>query len=207
MIKIIVDKDKLNAYYNERYFHNLLGIYSSWSEVTDKILLYTYNNNKIICNLWEFNTLINMFNSSLNNSSNNNPSPLFPEDPFTRIKYEYNSIVDINTYAIKHNIKINIPLKNYIDYVLLYEKIPKLQYKFIKYLYSCGLRYKLINSKDSQNNYIGKWTDSSTELSLFEKWFKDFETISPIINHNNHMIQNPLYLQYIDILDHIPDDN
>lgn len=193
---------------NENYKHNLLNLHSSWDEVNYIIYLPTIINNKIICNWWDIDILIQLFNNNLNRSDMNKPCPIFPHDPFTRVYYNITQLKYFFNTILNLKKNIPIPLLFLNQYINKFNTNP-CQDTFINFICENKLgRFKLLNIKDSQDNYQGEWIDYSVPLSIFEQNFKEFENISPYITNNRNTLSiNPEYLFFRDILDNIPDED
>ena len=208
-MKIKINRNTINDYLDKNNSHNLLGIHDSWSQVKHKVYMPTYlPNGTTQHNWWDLDIFIDMINAQLNNSSMSLPHPTFPHDPFTRVPYNVTQLKQLYKYMPScPEFKVPIPLIHLLSFIINNDKLPREHTDLITYLQcTCNCRYKLFNRKDSQNNYIGVWVNKSMPLSLFEQNYNELKLISPYVNYGNITILNPLYIQYQDILNYIPQE-
>jgi hypothetical protein len=183
---------------NNNYSDYLINGESSWSEIPIK---YRYKLTKN--ELWDIRFLIKHFSSQLNCSNNSEPSPQYPFNPFNRNKYNVSTLKSFHKYINKYNITIPDQLYEFLSHKFhilnsirnnsSYKIVPKLTKK---------MRYKMINSCDSQNNYIGTWVYKNVELSTFEQIYREWINIPPYTYDNiGRLIPNPYRRFYKEILD------
>ena len=190
----------------KKYFYKILdnkyGEYlitgdTSWKDIPSKYR-FLINNEE----LWDIRFLINHFATQLNNSSSALPSAKYPNNPFTRKLYNPLAIVQfknkINKLQLKTPIQLHLFLNSSLDKIWNSNKKEQI---IINYLEK-KLRYQIINQKDSQDNYIGKWVHKSLPKSDFEQLYTEWNNISPyLMAIGNTMIPNPEKQYYQEILD------
>ena len=194
-------KDKYYNYLDTKYSEYLINGELSWSEIKSKYRFFINNE------LWDIRFLVTHFSTQLNNSMSAEPSPKLPNNPFNRTLYSYEIIQKLKKRIHILNIEIPIQLNelfklNKKDY---YKLVNKDNYKYdLVNKFTKNLRYQIINEKDSQNNYIGRWIKKKTCLSNFEHLYNEWKDISPYIGSiNNIMIPNPEKSFFEEILNSI----
>lgn len=149
----------------------LLGIDNSWRDIPIKNII------KIDTKYWNINVLINAFSNQLCSCDFQNPKPIYPSNPYTRKNFKPEELIQIAKHIQDNNIKIYIGLKVFLRgglktlkkiYIQEYGTNHETSSKITEYM-KLFLRFKLINSKNSQDCYIGFWIDKKTLLSNFER--------------------------------------
>lgn len=195
--------EKLNQYLDEKFKHHLMYIKNSWSEVDYKIRIDSNNQE---C-WWDLEILLIHFAEQLNSSCMSNPSPQWPSNPFNRQPFTKSQLLKLNKQITELKIPVNYMVKelfNYLQTKLRYVSMDKFTGCFIGYV-SHNYRYKLINCKDSQDNYIGYWEKKNVPLSLFEQRFNELKQIAPVeYGHGDHIIERVEYTFMKEIIDSMP---
>lgn len=179
--------DKAISVLDNEYNHGLFYMFDTWRDVSF-VYWGKYNN------MWyDMRMLIDIFNAQLNRSEMNNPYPIFPECPYTRIKF---SINDLNLISAKikllekHKLLSNkYPLKKFLECKCL-DKIYDTHDKYasatkIVSLFSTSMRFKPLNSLDSQNNMNGEWVPKNKPLSDFEMNTIEINNLLNLMGDNN----------------------
>lgn len=180
-----------NKLLDQKYDYCLMDIYSSWSEVP------LYYQIQVDDHWWHLELIIYHITNQLNQSNMENPYPVYPSDPFTRKPFSCKSILKIKDRIKLLNIDINIALN-----VLLNIDFSTMQHCYIQSIENSNrfsrsldlelkryLRYKLINSKNSQNNFIGHWVSINEDKSTFENYYDAWRnTPYQIINPTTYEI-------------------
>ena len=199
-------KKKLNKYYDyldNHFKHFLLCGENSWREI-DKRDIIKLNESSY----YNIHFLINYMISQLNRSNMCKPVPIFPNNPFTRIKFTLNELDIIKVFINKLNLNINInivlktflslPYKRWYNYSIKHNKDTTCE-NIRKHFYKL-LRYQLINSLDSQNNFIGKWIYINEPNTIFEELYTEWIKIPPYILISNQLYPNPEKKNFWNIL-------
>lgn len=184
----LLTKNNDHTFLDKKYSTYLITGDSSWQDIPKKYRIYLNKNE-----LWDIRFLVNYFATQLNCSNSSMPSPQLPKNPFTRKIYSYKNLLKFkNKLDTLHDIVIPIQLK-----IFLQSKITEFiinespSYKLTEY-FKTQLRYKILNEKDSQDNYIGKWIDKNVNMSTFENLYHEWNNIPPYIaSIGNIMIPNP----------------
>lgn len=214
--KLIKLKNKLNNLYKKKYVklidkynnENLLNIYENFNEVQLEHLIYLDNK------IWDINLLIDLWANFLCSTEMQNSSPIFPSNPFTRKNINSEDVKNIINSLKFNKIKIYSPLK----YLLLnfnrvidnndvkYNTDNKLKRKIANLLEE-HFRFRLLNIKNSQDNYIGIWVDKYFPLSDFEVFFDYYDKL-PIQAENiyGEIVDNYEKIQTKNLLDNYPSD-
>ena len=138
--------------FDKLYKENLLYIYDSFKEILPKYLVIV--NKKI----WDIRILLDLWGNLLCSTEMQNPSPVFPHDPFTKKNLEINDINNILQNLKKNGLEIYSPLKylllNYDKINGIYSdiKIPEFGNsqelsRMIVYILKDKFRFRLINKK------------------------------------------------------------
>lgn len=156
---------------DKKYIENLLGLYESWKDIPTKYWIIL--NNKY----WDIRILLDIFSNNIITSEMENPKPTWPHDPFTRRNYTPKELKFFKKQCKELNLKVYIGLAKFLNAKL--KNIYKQEYgtsnemaEIIIKLLSKNLRYKLINSKNSQDCFIGYWVSKNTKSSTFEEFYK-----------------------------------
>jgi hypothetical protein len=190
----------------------LLGIYTSWQEIP-KIYWLQLNNR-----WWDIRILADLISNQLCTSEMETPKPTYPHDPFDRRNFTYTEILKIKQKCIDLKMRIYIGMRvllNNISRVILsdeYGTSQETMMSIIKVLQT-SLRYKLMNSKNSQECYTGIWVQQYEPKSYFEKMHIQYDSL-PIQNiafdmYYNEMviIDNPARILAQKMLDNLkPED-
>lgn len=181
-IKIIIKKrnqfynKKLYKIYDKLYYENLMCIYDSFQEVPLNYLVYIDNK------IWDIRLLIENWGNLLTSSEMQNSSPIFPSNPFTRKNLSIEDIKNVIECVKSNNIKLYSPLKylflnlNKINLFDSFNTNSELSKKIIELLNE-KFRFRLLNKKDSQDNYIGLWVYKNEIKSDFEIFYEYYDSI------------------------------
>ena len=173
---------------NQNYLYCLFGVEDSWDNIP---LMYRYKCNNI---WWDIRTLAKTLSMQLNQSESEKPYPIYPENPFTRVKFSIDEMMDfrdrIDMIEKLNNGElpfVHVALRAFLRIPL--DKLKKIrdrpiddeytteksvQYKTATSIikqFSKKLRYKMINHKDSQGRYCGYWVYRREKFSVFEKCY------------------------------------
>ena len=193
--------DKYYSSLDNKFNHNLLGIYDSWKDVDLKYHI------KIDNEYWPIDILINHFGQQLNNSNMESQYPIYPSNPFTRKTFSIDALLKIKNRIKILKLRVNVALKILLnapektltkickdasDHTNRHSQL------ITKYL-DTYLRFKLINCKNSQFNYVGYWVRKITPLSSFECIYHDYRNIPYQVydSYHNTLISNP-YRHYVE---------
>lgn len=192
-----------DQYLDQHFLHHLMYLKDSWSEVKHKIRFIVNGRDE----WWDLEILISTFAEQLNMSNMSNPCPQWPSNPFNRQPLSYSQLFIIEDAVRKAQIPINYVLKSLFDYLHEHETNSELVLgqTFLKYL-SVRYRYRLINQKDSQDNYIGYWVSCKQPLSIFEQRYQEYSQIIPFQGWVV-LRERPEYQLYREILDSIPPES
>ncbi len=189
-----------NKLLNQKYDHYLMDMYSSWEEVP---LPYQIKLDDKWCHLELF---IYHITSQLNHSDMENSYPIYPTDPFTRSSLSCDSILKLKERIKMLKIDVNVALNT-----LLNIDTTILQKCYIESLESCDrfsrlldselrrcLRYRLINFRNSQNNFTGHWVPLKEDKSKFENLYDAWKnTPYQIIHPNTYEIMPNFQKQHL----------
>lgn len=195
--------EQLNRYLDENFHHHLMYIKDSWSEVKHKIRLDSGGRE---C-WWDLELLLLDFAEKLNYSCMSNPSPQWPSNPFNRIPFERSQLILLGKQIKELKIPLNYTVIELFKYLETSRRCYSFTKHFIAYL-DQHYRFRLINCKDSQDNYIGYWVKKSEPMTLFERRYHDLTQIAPYEADFNHdrMVEREEYRFYKDILNHMPEE-
>jgi hypothetical protein len=179
--------DMRNKTLDEKYKYSLMDMYDSWSTVP-----FTYQI-KLDDHWWHIELIIYHIVEQLNHSNMENSYPIYPSNPFTREPFSPISMSKLKESIQTLKLPINIALYMFLNFdVITLQKCYTqsvnnndrhsvlLDAELRKHL-----RYKLINSRDSQSNLMGYWVlkkeDKSTFENLYDAW-KDtpYQIICPV---------------------------
>ncbi len=175
---------------DEKFKHNLMGMYESWNEV-DK--------NEIICmddDYWEIDTITSHFTYHLNNSNMENPYPIYPNSPFNRKIFSVNSLIILKNKLKELKKPVNIALKlllnqSYETLQSIYQNININNFSNdLLELFKSKYRYMLINSKNSQDIYTGLWVQNKMPLTQFEKLYESLNNMPYQLIVNSYIVTN-----------------
>ena len=203
---------KLSRYYfllDKFYYENLFSILESFNEIDKKNIIIIDNKP------WDINLLLDSWGNLLCSTEMQNPLPIFPSNPFTKKNISINDFKNILNIIKLNKIKVYKPLK----YLFInYEKI--FNYKIDSYNTSKLLsqhliniinekyRFQLLNIKNSQDCYIGRWVDKNYILSDFEVFFDYYDKIPiQIQNLFGHIYDDPEKIHIKNLLDNYPKEN
>ena len=189
-------KKKNPNWLNKHCGYLLIEGTDSWNEIPQKYIIQLGSNK-----FWDVRMLCTCFSQQINSSDMGQSKINLLNNPFTRnmftqyeLKYIFHKIQQIP-------IKLELPLVTYFEYSIKKRNITKNK---IRRLFYTKYRYKMLNYKDSQNNYVGKWVEKDTELSDFEMRYKEFIGIPPFSNNRAVSLLRNIYK---DILDNTPEDH
>lgn len=186
-------KNEYQKFYNKLnsdYVHNLLYIHDNWNEISiDNIVM-------IDNQYWNIDIILKVINQQLNSCDMSNSCPKFPYNPFNRQLFSVADIKELKKYK-KHISKY--PAANTFCNDKKIKRIHNTSLTFSKYSVavtireslSAKLRFKIINNKDSQGNYIGYWVPKKTKLTTFEMLYNEYIRTPPIINIGGQFYNNP----------------
>lgn len=196
-IKIIQDKiNNRNNILDEKYKHNLMMLYDSWSEVP---LMYQIKLNN---EWWELTSILQHITQQLNQSDMENPFPMYPSNPFTRGSFEKSSIINIKNTVNAFKININIVLECFLN------TNTNTNTNNLINIFSKKLRFKLINNKNSQNCFIGKWVPKNMPLSQFETTYELWKDTPYQIYHRIYGLIDNEYKEFLYVmLTNLPPDS
>lgn len=200
----IINKIKnKNNYLDSNFEYTLMGIYNSWNDIK-------YSNQIFIDNeYWFIDILTNSFTFQLNNSNMENPYPIYPNNPFNRKSFSPNNLMLIKQRLLFLKKPINITLK------LLFNLPPEI----LNICYSEALsshdgfsqtlldillkefRFMILNTKNSQDSYIGIWVTKNTPTTQFELLYQKYKNIPYQIYQYGYIIDNPYRQQLKYVLD------
>ena len=191
--KIITNiKNRVN-FLNNNYNYTLMYMYDSWSEID-------FSHQILIDNeYWHIDILINNITQQLNNSTMENPYPTYPNNPFNRIPVTPNSILKIKQRITVLQKQIHIGLKLFLSQSNesldeMYNAALNSNDLFspqILALFNKNLRFMIINSKNSQDSYIGIWVHQKYPMTNFEILYTHFKNMPYQIMHHGYVINNP----------------
>lgn len=175
--------DKQTDCLNKNWTEQLMYVYDSWDQVP------LYRRVFLDDSWWDIFSLISHFSHCLNSSNMNNPSPVYPSNPFNRIKFTKDGLIGLKNHLYLATIKIPISVYIFLDKCLDKSDISNNE---ILDIFSHWLRFKIINYKDSQNCYQGVWVYKYTELSDFEILFQEWNNMPyqqmAITHHGEYVI-------------------
>jgi hypothetical protein len=143
---------------------------TTWCDFEDHELLKIQ---KDYCFTLEY--ILEYITNRLNSSNMNNPSPSYPVNPFTNKILAKDDLKKIKKQVRLSGTKIPQPTKCFLENEQLWldERGKPDPYKLVD-VFDLGLRFKRINSKDSQHNYQGYWVGKKVPKSQFEKYFDQY---------------------------------
>ncbi len=173
--KIPVTLNSLNTYLDQHFLHNLMMIKDSWSEVKYKIRMDSSNQE---C-WWDLEILLKHFAEQLNTSCMNNPSPQYPSNPFNRQPFTRIQLLTLANQVKDLKLIVNLAVAELFEYLkTTIDQNNQFLTKFVNYL-SVGYRFRVVNYKDSQDNYLGYWINRKDPLTTFETLYHQMTLITP----------------------------
>lgn len=167
--------------------HTLMCIHESWNDVPLQYQIKLFNAQ------WDIRILLQHFAQQLNSSDMENPSPVFPSDPFTRRPLPFDDIQLLKKRVIKLNTPINLALKTFLslkkgDIIKTYidaQMNTSRMSCILRDLFDDSLRFKVINCKNSQDCFTGYWVYDDEDKSIFELIYEEwkntpYQTLCPI---------------------------
>jgi len=202
-------KKSINYFYkllDEKYSENLMSLYDSFIDVPMKYLIV------IESKVWDIRILLDSWAHLLCSTEMQQPSPIFPANPFTRKNINYNDICCIKNIIERTKLKIYGPLKYLLenikntDVYTNYNTDNNLSAKIINILEQ-KYRFKLLNIKNSQDCYTGIWINKIYPQSDFEVFYNYYDTISfQIIDPYGNVQDNYEKKEVKNMLDNYPID-
>lgn len=186
-----------------------MQMYDSWNEIN-------FSNQILISDeYWNIDILINVITQQLNNSTMENPYPTYPNNPFNRIPFTPKSLLKIKQRIIISQKQIHITLKLFLsqsEHLLddMYNMAlcsDDLFSSTILALLNKNLRFMIINSKNSQDSYIGLWVHKVYPLTNFETLYAHLKNIPYQIMHHGYVINNPQRVFFLNKLSLLREDN
>lgn len=159
---------------NNEHVYKLMSLKDNWD-----IVPY-FNRINISDGWWDIQILINHITSQLNKSEMENPYPVYPSSPFTRVQYTINDVYKIRDLTMKLNIPINIALKYFL--LAPHNKHKKFncesRYTFTNFsdtllnYFRNHMRFRLMNNKNSQSCFTGVWVNNNEGKNYFENLYE-----------------------------------
>ena len=162
-----------HKYLEDNCSETLFDMYE-WKDVPENYWIQLNNR------WWDIRILVNIMAEQLSFCDMEAPAPKYPHDPFDKRNFNEQELERIGLKCKENNI-VKEPLTYYIDErkydnVIMcehgttrdqsYELTAILRQKF---------RFKLVNSKNSQECYQGVWVPKKTPLSKFEKMYAQLD--------------------------------
>lgn len=175
---------------DDNFSYTLMGLYDSWNDIDENEIIYMDNE------YWNVDILISHFTQQLNTSSMENPYTIYPSSPFTRKLFSVESLIILKDklHLIKKPINIALKLllnQSLTQLQLIYDNVDTNNFsKIITELFRNDFRYMLINSKNSQDVYIGFWVKNNVPLTPFEKLYDKLKNMSYQVISNGYIIPN-----------------
>lgn len=138
----------------------------SWCDIKDTDMIKLTGN---YC--FGLDYILEFITNRLNSSNMNNPQPAYPVNPFTNLILSKKDLKKIKKLVLLTQTKVTLVVKVFLeDETFWHDPSDKFDhYKMVDKFEKHNLRFKRINSKDSQDNYNGYWTHKNTPTSIFEK--------------------------------------
>jgi hypothetical protein len=203
---------KMIDHLNENFRHYLLVGDDDWGLI-DKRYRYKVSDTE----WWDIRILLAYITQNLNFTNMGEPKPHFPSNPFTRDKYTQSQLRLIYQRSKYLKIRLDISVETFFNMKLkramklqnLEDRNSKDPRNILSGLmidrFRDTLRYHIVNSKDSQENYIGYWVDKDSSYSDFEHVYNEWNEKSPYVyNSMDILVPNPEKQFFKDILSHIP---
>lgn len=162
---------------------------------------------------WDIRTLLVHITQCLNSSNMGNSYPQYPSDPFTRLPFPYEVLSQI--YHRARELQLHLHCSTLAFLYTIDGKKDQLQAQSLKNLIqsninrgnrshkkyldtdeinvilSTWLRFRNINSQDSQGNFIGIWEPKYSALNQFERSYRQYCQHPPYIFEYGQEIANP----------------
>jgi len=201
-------------YLDTHFRHYLISGEDSWSEIPRQYWFCLKNelSGSAAESWWDIRQLLLHITQCLNSSNMGNSYPQFPTDPFTRIPITYESLSEIYRRATE----LQLPMHSSCIVFLYYlegknhkkqnERWKKglMDTKQINMILSSWLRYRNINSQDSQGNFVGIWEPKFKELDEFERKYREYCQYPPFVFEFGLEIMNPRRSMLEKILHQLP---
>lgn len=193
LLKFIRNIKNKNKFLNCKFKYTLMNLHNSWNDIP-------FENQILMDNeFWDVDILINHINHQLNNSNMENPYPIYPNNPFTRLPFSPESLIKLykrleyNKYSL--NTASKLLLMQHVDLLKsFYDEAMVMSDRFsclILDLYKQKLRFQIINQKNSQDLYIGLWINKNCLENDFEKLYKHYKDLPYQIYADGLIISNP----------------
>lgn len=181
--KLKTDIETNTNYLDSNFSHTLMDIRDGWKDVLIS------NRIKLADGWWDITILIEHLATQLNQSNMENPYPIYPSSPFTRALYSIDDITKLKNRILKLHIKVNIALKIFLNsnidelksfYDEAVDDYNMFSSSLLEHL-KASLRYRLINSLNSQGQFMGYWIRKNKTKDEFEKMYDKYNMMSPEI--------------------------
>jgi hypothetical protein len=213
----ITTYDQLIEYLDQKYLHHLMYLKDSWSEVKYKIKMNTYSTSNTTTDTgqecwWDLEILLKHFAEQLNTACMDGPSPQYPSNPFNRQPFRRSQLLTLHEQIKELHLPVNYLIAELFDYLKQSKSdLPNLTTfakNFIAFI-SPKYRFRLVNHKDSQENYIGYWVKKTDPLTLFELRYNELKLITPSEYDARHdrLVERRQYRLYREILNLFPKEN
>lgn len=197
------DLDSSTKRLDSEYAHMLMDIKDGWRDVPifHRILLSD--------GWWDITVLINHFTNQLNQSNMENPYPIYPSSPFTRLLYSVDDVNKVKQRIIDVRMKVNVALKVFLtanDQLDIFRNEavtdPNMFSSSLLQQLSSSLRYRMMNSLNSQGQFTGHWIRQSRPKDTFERLYDTYSKMSPeVYDHfTGYYVRNYNRDYYYDML-------
>lgn len=200
-------KKKFHKILDKLYFENLMCIYDSFNEIPLKYLVF------IDKKVWDIQLLLDNWANLLTSSEMQNSSPIFPSNPFTKKNLSLEDFDNIIKCLKSSKLLLYAPLKylilnsKKINQNISFNTNINLSRKIINLLEE-KFRFRLLNKKDSQDNYTGIWVSNTESKSDFEIFYDYYDSLPiQIQNIYGQIYDNFEKLETKKLLDLYPIDN
>jgi hypothetical protein len=189
---------------DSEYGYMLMDIKDGWTDVpvSHRILLSD--------GWWDITILINHITNQLNQSNMENPYPIYPSSPFTRLLYSVDDISKIRQRIVDIHMKVNVALKVFLtsnndQLERFYDEAitdPNMFSSSLLQQLKSSLRYRMMNSLNSQGQFTGHWIRQSKPKDGFERLYDTYSKMSPeIYDHfTGYYVRNYNRDYYYDML-------
>jgi len=138
---------------------------------------------------WDITILINHITNQLNQSNMENPYPIYPSSPFTRSLYTVDDIRKIRQRITDVDMKVNVALKIFLtsdddQLEKFYDEAitdPNMFSSSLLQQLKSSLRYRMMNSLNSQGQFTGHWIRQNKPKDGFERMYDTYSKMSPEI--------------------------
>lgn len=193
------------------YGHYLISGEESWREIPRRFWFKLQNQNGVD-SWWDIRQLLLQITQCLNSSNMGNSYPQFPHDPFTRYPIPYDQLDQL--YLRAHELQLSVHCSTLVFLYWLHgKKIRKkdnrwkktiLNTKQLNMILCTWLRFRNINSQDSQGNFIGIWEPKRQEIDVFERNYHQYCQQPPFMFEFGTEIINPRRKILEDFLRRLP---